>query len=76
MVGNRNIMAKKKLNLKELTTVELVEKLKEDSGHYTKMKFNHVVTTLENPMTLRQIRRDIARMKTELKKRESEKQAG
>ena len=67
-------MAKKKLNLKELTTVELVEKLKEDSAHFTKMKFNHVVTTLENPMTLRRLRRDIARMKTELKKRSTELQ--
>jgi large subunit ribosomal protein L29 len=65
-------MAKKKLNLKELTTIELVEKLKDDSTHFTKMKFNHVVTTLENPMTLRQLRRDIARMKTELKKRSTE----
>ncbi|MEO6166496.1 MAG: 50S ribosomal protein L29 [Chitinophagales bacterium] len=62
-------MAKKKLNLKDLTTAEVVEKLKEDGAHYTKMKFNHVVTTLENPMTLRQLRRDIARMKTELKHR-------
>ncbi|MBX7108280.1 MAG: 50S ribosomal protein L29 [Chitinophagales bacterium] len=62
-------MAKKKLNLKDLTTAEVTEKLKEDSTHYTKMKFNHVVTTLENPMTLRQMRRDIARMKTELKQR-------
>lgn len=62
-------MAKKKLNLKDLTTAEVVEKLKEDSTHYTKMKFNHVVTALENPMTLRQLRRDIARMKTELKHR-------
>ena len=62
-------MAKKKLNLGDLTTVELVEKLKEDSAHYTKMKFNHVVTTLENPMNLRRLRRDIARMKTELKNR-------
>ena len=67
-------MAKKKLNLKELTTVELAEKLKEDSAHYTKMKFNHVVTSLENPMTLRRLRRDIARMKTELKKRSTETQ--
>lgn len=65
-------MAKKKLNLKDLTTAEVVEKLKEDSAHYTKMKFNHVVTTLENPMTLRQLRRDIARMKTELKQRSTE----
>jgi large subunit ribosomal protein L29 len=65
-------MAKKKANLKELTTVELVEKLKEDQSHYKKLKFNHVVTTLENPMTLRQLRREVARMKTELKHRESE----
>ena len=62
-------MAKKKLNLKDLTTEEVVDKLKEDGAHYTKMRFNHVVTTLENPMTLRQLRRDIARMKTELKHR-------
>ncbi len=62
-------MAKKKLNLKDLTTAEVVDKLKEDSAHYLKMKFNHVVTTLENPMTLRQLRRDIARMKTELTNR-------
>lgn len=62
-------MAKKKLNLKDLTTAEVVDKLKEDGAHYTKMKFNHVVTTLENPMTLRQMRRDIARMKTELTNR-------
>jgi large subunit ribosomal protein L29 len=65
-------MAKKKQNLSELTTVEVVDKLKEDSAHYTKMKFNHVVTSLENPMTLRRLRRDIARMKTELKKRATE----
>lgn len=62
-------MAKKKLNLKDLTTAEVEDKLKEDGAHYTKMKFNHVVTTLENPMTLRQMRRDIARMKTELTNR-------
>ena len=67
-------MAKKKQNLSELTTVEVVDKLKKDSAHYTKMKFNHVVTALENPMTLRRLRRDIARMKTELKKRATESQ--
>ncbi|MBA2423051.1 MAG: 50S ribosomal protein L29 [Chitinophagales bacterium] len=66
-------MAKQKLNMKELTTEEIVDKLKEDSSHYTKMKFNHVVTTLENPMTLRRLRRDIARMKTELKARSTAK---
>ena len=65
-------MAKKKLNLKDLTTKEIVEKLNEDQAHYKKMKFNHVVTTLENPMTLRQLRRDVARMKTELKRRQTE----
>lgn len=65
-------MAKKRLNLNDLTTVELLDKLKEDKAHYLKSKFNHVVSSLENPVLLRTMRRDIARMKTELWKREAE----
>ncbi|MBA3646986.1 MAG: 50S ribosomal protein L29 [Chitinophagales bacterium] len=64
-------MANKKINFKELSTQEVVEKLKEDRMHYKKMKFNHTVSQLENPIVLRRSRRDIARMITELKKRET-----
>jgi len=62
-------MAKKKINLKELTDQELAEKLKEDKAQFTRMKFNHAVSPVENPMRLRTLRRDIARMHTETTKR-------
>jgi len=65
---------KKKINFKDLTTVEVNEKLKEERAHYKKLKFNHAVSQLENPLTLRQSRRDIARMITELKKRDMAQQ--
>ncbi|MGB3548910.1 MAG: 50S ribosomal protein L29 [Saprospiraceae bacterium] len=35
-----------------------------------KMKFDHAVAGIENPMQLREVRRDVARMKTELRRRE------
>ena len=63
-------MAKKKLSLAELTTEELKEKLKEDKSQFTRMKFNHTVSQIENPSRIRTMRRDIARMRTELRKRE------
>jgi large subunit ribosomal protein L29 len=65
-------MAKKKLNLTDLTTQELQEKLVDEKTHYRKLRFNHVVTALENPMNLRSTRRDIARIQTELKKRQNQ----
>ena len=63
-------MPAKKLNLKDLTDAELAEKLKEDGAQYTKLKFNHTVSQIENPTKIRQMRRDIARMKTEITHRD------
>ncbi len=65
-------MPAKKLNLKELTDQELAEKLKDDRAQYTKLQFNHTVSQIESPTRIRQMRRDIARMKTEITKREKE----
>jgi len=63
-------MAKKKLNLKELTDEELKEKLRDDSSQFLRMKFNHAVSHIENPTRIRTMRRDVARVKTEIRKRE------
>ena len=63
-------MAKKKLNLKDLTDQELAEKLREDQAQYTKLHFNHAVSQIESPTRIRKMRRDIARIKTELTARE------
>jgi large subunit ribosomal protein L29 len=62
-------MAKKKIHLNDLTDQELREKLKDDSAQYVRMKFNHAVSPIENPTRLRQLRRDIARIKTEITRR-------
>ena len=62
-------MAKKKINLNDLTDQELAEKLREDKAQHTRMKFNHAVSPIEHPTRLRTLRRDIARINTEVTKR-------
>ncbi len=63
-------MAKlKKEDIKELTTEELVEKVKEVKLGYKKLKFNQAISQLDNPLMLRHERRDIARLMTELNAR-------
>lgn len=59
----------KTLKYNELSTAELHEKIAEDKKLYGTMVFNHSITALENPLKIRASRRDIARMKTELTKR-------
>jgi large subunit ribosomal protein L29 len=62
-------MAKsKKLNLSELATDELVEKVKETKQQLQKARFAHAVSALEKPSTLKVLRKDVARQLTELKK--------
>jgi len=63
----------KATDLKELTLQELEDKLGEERENLAKLRFNHAVSDLENPMQLKQRKRDIARMLTELRKRELEK---
>jgi large subunit ribosomal protein L29 len=59
--------------LKGLETKELVEKLDAEVAKYNQMKLNHAVAPLENPSQIKAARRDIARMKTELRQRELNK---
>ena len=56
--------------IRELTAAELDEKLKTVSVEYTKMKLNHAVSSIENPIQIRNIRRYIARLLTEKRSRE------
>ncbi len=56
--------------IKGLETKELAEKLETEVANYNQMKLNHTVTPMENPSQIKAARRDIARMKTELRQRE------
>jgi large subunit ribosomal protein L29 len=69
-------MKKKGLELKDLTVQELSDKLQEERGSLTKLRFSHTVSPIENPMQLRLKRKEVARILTELRKREHANTAG
>ena len=59
--------------IRELSTAELQERVEADVTRYAQMKLNHAISPLENPEMLKNLRRDIARMKGELRSRELNK---
>ena len=60
----------KQSEIKKLSTAELQEKLGETKKSYTDLKMAHAISPLENPIQLRNVRRDVARIATELTNRE------
>lgn len=50
--------------LAELSTEELERRLKDLEQEYFNLRFQNTVGQLENPMRIRQVKRDIARIKT------------
>ncbi|MGI9139413.1 MAG: 50S ribosomal protein L29 [Sediminibacterium sp.] len=67
-------MANKKYDfnksLKGLSIVDIKARIDEDQLRLKKLEFAHAISPLENPMSIRGLRQDIARLKTELKKKE------
>jgi large subunit ribosomal protein L29 len=61
--------------IQELSTPELIERLEEEQLQLLKMKLHHKVSELENPRKISAYRKTIARMQTEMRKRELEKTA-
>ncbi len=65
----------KNSEVKELSTKELRERLDTEKENLVRMRLNHAVSPLDNPMVLNGAKKDIARLMTELKSRElSEKE--
>ena len=57
-------------SIKGLGAEELKAKIAEDELRMKKVSFAHSVTPLENPVSMRLLRRDIARLKTALRSKE------
>ena len=62
----------KQSEIKELSTAELQEKLSEMKKSYADLKFTHSISPLENPIQLRTLRSTVARLATELTKRDDQ----
>ena len=55
-----------------LSKEDLTARIKEDENRLKKLEFGHAITPLENPMSIRNLRREVARLKTELTKKQKE----
>ena len=62
----------KQSEIKELSTAELQEKLSEMKKSFSDLKMTHAISPLEKPIQLRSIRRSVARLATELIKRDDQ----
>ena len=56
--------------IKELQTKELVERIEAQEVALNRMVINHSISPLDNPAQIKQLRREIARMKSELNQRD------
>ena len=60
----------KKTDLSQLSIGDLQEKLKEEKTALDKMKFTHTISPVESPARIIHSKKNVARMMTELRKRE------
>ncbi len=56
-------------SMKDMSEVDLKARIQEDELRLKKLGFAHAISPLENPMNIRALRKDLARLKTELQKR-------
>ncbi len=65
----------KSSEIKELTIQELQERLESEETLMVRMKMNHAVSPLDNPNKIVETRRNIARLKTEVRARQIQEQS-
>ena len=57
-------------NIQGLNESDLKARIQEDEMRLKKLKFAHSISPLENPVSIRGLRREVSRLKTELKKKQ------
>jgi len=58
--------------IRELTTEEIIARIKDDEEKLLHLRLNHAVSAIEKPSELRHLRRLIARLKTILTERQKQ----
>lgn len=56
--------------IREMSSAEIREQIENEKSMFLKLKMNHLVSNLENPIKLKYARKTIARLSTELTKRD------
>ena len=65
----------KSSEIKELSIKELEERLESEENMMVRMKMNHAVSPLDNPNKIVETRKNIARLKTEMRARNIQEQS-
>jgi large subunit ribosomal protein L29 len=60
----------KQEDIRNLSNDDLQENLAESKANLNRLKMNHAVSPLENPKQISSVRKTVARLKTEIRKRE------
>jgi large subunit ribosomal protein L29 len=60
--------------IRELSTADIIERIDTEQTMLIRMKLNHAISPLDNPKKISQTKVSIARLLTELRKREMEEQ--
>ncbi|MBK6619664.1 MAG: 50S ribosomal protein L29 [Saprospirales bacterium] len=61
---------KKFLELQEYSEADLTGELEKTEQEYQKLRFDHAIKGLDKPKVLLEVRRDIARLQTEIRRRQ------
>lgn len=56
----------------QLSNADLMERLEEEKKQLTRLRLNHAVSPLDNPHKLKEYRTIIARLQTEIRRRQLE----
>jgi large subunit ribosomal protein L29 len=62
----------KNTELIELTGKELNERLDNEKDYLLRLRLNHAISPLDNPMKIKESRRNVARIRTEITKRKKQ----
>ena len=57
--------------IKELNTKEVQERMDAEKERLSRLVLNHAISPLDNPLQIKEVRRTIARLATELRQREN-----
>ena len=57
-------------SINDLSVTDLKARIQEDKLRLKKLEFAHAISPLENPMSIRALRREISRLSTVLRKKE------
>ena len=63
----------KSSEIRELSNQELLERIDNEKTALVRMRLNHAISPLDNPQKIRESKKTIARLMTEMRKREISK---